>query len=108
MKGAQALAAQNVFGQIGFAFFQDFADTDDGHESRFQRGFQLEIDGVVGFAEVLAAFGMADDDMSSADIQQHAGANFAGESAFFFPVHVLPADCDIRSLGGFDSGSKDR
>ena len=66
-KARGALAAQNIFGEAGFALFQNFADADDGSQAGFQRGLELQVDGVVGFAEILAALGVADDDVSAAD-----------------------------------------
>ena len=38
--------------------------------------------------------------------QQHAGADFAGVGALFFPVHVLGADRDIRALGSLDRAAE--
>ena len=64
---AETLASQNVVGQSGFAFFEDLAHADDGDESAFKSRFELEIDGVIGLAEVLAPLGVADDDVGCAD-----------------------------------------
>ena len=61
VEGAGALAAEDVFGEIGFALFEDFSDADDGGEAGFEGGFQAEVYGVVGFAEVLAALGVSDE-----------------------------------------------
>ena len=44
-----------------FALRERFADADDGRESGFERGFHLAVHGFVGFAEILAALGVADD-----------------------------------------------
>ena len=66
MEGAQTLAAQDVVGQSGFALFEYFADADDRRESGFERRLQLQVHGVVGFAEVLAALGVSDDDVRDA------------------------------------------
>ena len=79
MKRADALAAQHVVGESGFAFFQNFSHAADGRESGFQRGFQAQVDGVVGFAEVLPALGVADDDVGDAESQQHVGRDLTGE-----------------------------
>ena len=59
IEGAQALAAQHVIGEPGFALFEDFSDADDRDESGLEGGFQLEVDSVVGFAKMLAAFGVS-------------------------------------------------
>ena len=104
MKGAETLAAQDVVGESGFAFFEDFSDADDGDESGFEGGLELEVDGVIGLAEVLAAFGVSDDDVGDADGEQHGGVDLAGEGAFLFPVEILRADGDVRALGRGDGG----
>ena len=100
------MAAQNVIGEIGFAFFEDFSDANDGYESGFESGFQLKVDGVVGLAEILAAFGVSDDDVGDADGVEHAGANLPGKGAFLLPVDILRANGYARSLGRMD-GSVD-
>ena len=70
VEGAETLAAQDVVGEFGFAFFEDFSHADDGDESGFEGGLELEVDGVIGLAEVLAAFGVSDDDVGDADGEQ--------------------------------------
>ena len=67
MKSAQALPAQDVFGEVGLALFQNFAHADDGCESGFERGLQFEVYGIVGLAEILAALGVSDDYVGAAD-----------------------------------------
>src|SRR5579863_25245 len=98
MEGTKALAAEYIFGQPRFAFFQNLADANDWGKSSFKRGFELEIHHVISLTEILAAFGMANDCVGTADREQHAGADFAGISALLFPVQILGADCHIRSL----------
>src|ERR1700690_2515702 len=66
VEGAETLAAQYVIGEPGFALFEDFSYADDRDESGFEGGLQLEIDRVIGFAEVLAALGVSNDDVSCA------------------------------------------
>src|SRR5208282_3123467 len=104
VKGAETLAPQHVVREAGFAFFEDFSHADNGDESSFDGGLELEVDGVIGLAEVLAAFGVSDDDVGDADGEQHGGVDLAGEGAFLLPVKILRADRDVRSLGGGDSG----
>src|SRR5208282_2425419 len=101
---AETLAAQDVVGESGFAFFENFAHADDGDESGFEGGLELEVYGVVGLAEVLAAFGMSDDDVGYPNCHQHAGADFAGIGAFGLPVDVLRADGYVRALSRMDGG----
>ena len=45
-----------------------FADADDGREFGCERGFYFAVHGFVGFAEKLAALGMADDARRAAGI----------------------------------------
>ena len=42
--------------------------------------------------------------MRDVDGVQHGCRDFAGERAFFFPVHVLRADKHVGALGGSDGG----
>src|SRR5258705_6900615 len=65
-------------------------------------GFELEVDGGVCLVEVLAALGVADEDVGGAEGGEHDGRGFAGEGAFVFPVHVLGADEDGAGAGGVD------
>src|ERR1035441_1378745 len=104
VEGAEALAAQHVVGEVGFAFFEDFSYADNGDESGFDGGLELEVDGVVGLAEVLASFRVSDDDVGYTDREQNAGADLAGEGAFLFPMEILRADGYVRALGRIDGG----
>ncbi len=56
--------------------------------------------------EVLAALGVADERVGSADGDELADRGFAGVGAFFGEVDVLRADGDVRALGGFDHGGQ--
>ena len=91
---------------VGFALFEFFADADDGDERVGEGGFELEVDGVVGLVEVLAALGVADEDVGGADGGEHDGRGFAGVGAFVQPVHVLCADEDGFVAGGVDDGGQ--
>src|ERR1035437_8180720 len=106
VKGAEALTAQHIVGEAGFTIFEDFSHANDEDESGFDGGLELEVDGVIGLAEVLAAFGVPDDDVGNADCEQHGGVDFSGEGAFLFPVEILSADGDVRSFGSGDGGLK--
>jgi hypothetical protein len=104
VEGAVALAAENIFGEAGFAFLQNFADADDWCQSGFEHGFQAKVDGVIGFGEILAALGMADDGMSAADGQQHGSSNFTRVGTFVCPVNILRADGDRGVPSGIERG----
>ena len=87
-------------------FFQHFADAEDGSKSGLQRAFQAAVHGVVGFAEVLAALGVADDDkLEPAGTGEHGGRNFAGEGALVFPIDILRAHFDVAATGLLDTAA---
>ncbi len=65
-------------------------------------GVQLLVDDLVGLGEVLAALGVADERMRSADGHELADGGLAGVGAFFGEVDVLAADGDVGALGGGD------
>src|SRR6266566_313104 len=105
------LLFQDGFGVLGFARGQRFADADDRRQTSNEGGFRLLGDGLVGFPEVLAAFRVADDDVTATRFDEHAGGNFAGEGAFFFPVKILRGNRDLRAarkLGRGGEGCKRR
>jgi hypothetical protein len=53
---------------------------------------------------VLAALGVADDHVGSAEIGQHLGRDVARERPRFLRVAVLPANADARAEGGTGEG----
>jgi hypothetical protein len=70
-------------------------------------GFQLEVDGLVGLVEVLAALTVADEDVGAADGGEHGGRCLAGVGTLIEPVHGLGADVDLRGVGGLkDRGER--
>src|SRR5579862_6863868 len=66
-EGSGDLRLEHLFGFAGFAFGEDFADADDGNDAVLEGGVKLLVDDFVGFAEILAALGVADEGMCSAD-----------------------------------------
>ena len=102
-EGDGDLEFEHVAGEAGFALFEFFADADDGGEGVGEGGLELEVDGGVGLGEVLAALGVADEDVGGSDGGEHDGRGLAGEGAFVLPVHVLRADED-----GFGAGRRRR
>ena len=101
-EGAGDLRLEHLFGFAGFALGENFADADDGNDAVLERGVQLLVDDFVGLGEVLAALGVADERVGSADGDELADGGFAGVGAFFGEVDVLAADGDVRALGGFN------
>ena len=93
-EGDGDLEIEDVCGEVGFALFEVLADADDGREAVGEGGLELEVDGGVGLVEVLAALGVADEDVGGADGGEHGGRGLAGVGAFVEPVHGLRADED--------------
>ena len=71
---------------------------------QFECRLQLKVHGVVGLAEMLAAFGVPDDDMGHAHGNQHGSVDLSGESTFIFPVKILRANGDVGAFGGMQGG----
>jgi hypothetical protein len=70
-------------------------------------GFGLFVDHLIGYAEVLARFRMADYDIFY-QIFEHRGGHLTGIGSLVFPVDILRADRNIRPLQrGFDAGQGD-
>ncbi len=105
-KGKRDLLAQDFVGVSSFALGEDFADADDGRELVLERGGQLFVHQLIGLVEVLAALGVADDDVRRANGREHENGGFAGVGAFFGPVHVLSADGDVGTGDGGDDDAK--
>ena len=103
-EGLADLAIDHVGGLVAFAFLECFTDADDGDETGGDGGGGTLVDGFIRFAEVLAAFGVSDDDVCHAGVLEHIGGNFTGESAIGGPVDVLGTDANRGTLGGLDDG----
>src|SRR5205807_1258499 len=69
------------------------------HDRRHPTGedsLGLLVDDLVGLAEVLAAFGVAGDDVPAFQAREHRRSDLAGPRAFVLPVTVLRAELDRR------------
>jgi len=104
VEGADALAPQHVVRESSLPLFQHFAHAADRREPGFQRGLKTQVHGVIGFAEILAALGVANDDMLYSEAQQHGRRNLSRVSAFRFPVNVLHSDGNVGALGAGERG----
>src|SRR5699024_12772052 len=78
---------------------QALAHADDGLQAGVQGGQGPLVHGLVGLGEVLAALGVAHDDVLHAQVHQHVGADLAGVGAGLFKVDVLGAHVDVGALG---------
>ena len=91
------LAAEDVVGLARLALGQGLADAGDHVQPALQRGAAAPRDGLVGLAEVLAAFRVADERAVDAELAEHRRGDLAGERAFALPVAVLGEDTDLRA-----------
>ena len=92
------LTCANFFRFARFVF--GFGFTDAQYRSQtllFQHGEFLRNQ-LVGFFVVGTTFGVADDDVLCADIFQHFGGGFTGESAGQVYVNVLRAQVDVAAF----------
>ena len=99
---ARELRRQDLFGLPRFTLLQALADADDGSQPGFDRGRGLLENRLVGFAEILAAFAMADDHPAASGGNQHGRGNLAGIGAFLEPEQVLRTDADVRAARSVD------
>ena len=105
-ESALELAVEHLLGLAGFALGERFANADDRLEAGGKGGAELASDRFVGFAEKLAALGVADDDARAARFDEHRRGDFAGERALRLPVEILRGDRDGRAARGFDGGGE--
>ena len=56
------------------------------------------VDRLIGFAEKLAPFRVPDDDIAASRGAEHTGGDFTREGTLGFPVDILGAEGDRRSL----------
>ena len=71
------------FVSLRFALLERLADADDRRQSGGQRGLDLLVDRLVGLAEELPTFAVAEDHVLAADVEEHRAAEFAGEGPSF-------------------------
>jgi len=71
-----------------------------------ESGMKLLIHDLIGFGEVLATLGVADQGMRSADGQELANRGLTGVRTLLSKVHILAADGDIGTLGGSNDGGQ--
>src|SRR5437868_2999886 len=103
-QGGRHLAAQDPFCESGLALLKELANADDCVEAVGDGAAQLAVYAIVSFAEILASLGVADDHLPATNTREHAGGNFSGVCALFFPMHVLRADFDASAGYGFERG----
>src|ERR1017187_8882236 len=65
------LALENSLGKIALALAENLTHTNDRRKPFFERSLRLEMHGLVGFVEILPAFGVTDDHCRAAGLDQH-------------------------------------
>ena len=60
---------------------------------------ELQVDGLVGLAEELAALRVPDDHVLHVELREHRRAHLAGERTLVLPVAVLRAEPDLQPVG---------
>ena len=107
MLTAKADERDELHGDAQLPLLQALAHADNGVQPGLQSGQNLLVDGEIRFAEILAALGMADDDVLDAQVLQHVGGDLAGVGALLLKIHVLGAHGDPQVLGqGSDGGQR--
>ena len=95
---SEKLRAQDVFGLIGFAVIEQFADAHYRSKTGIQGGNRFLGDGVVSIAKELPALGVADDDVAATGFGKHGRSDLAGEGTFLVPVHILAGNGDAVDM----------
>ncbi len=104
-EAAADLGLEDGLGLAGFAFGEGFTDADDGFEGGGVGGEGLAGDEGVGLFLVLAAFGVAEDDVADGEFLEHDGGDFSGVGADPVFAHVLGPEADVAVEDGLgDSG----
>ena len=97
-QGGLHLVGDELHGHPQLPLLQALAHADDGIEPGLQGGVDLLVDRDVGLVVVLAALGVADDDVLHAGLLEHLCGDLAGVGAVGLVVAVLRADGDAAVL----------
>ena len=107
-QSALDLVSDQLHGHAQLTLLQALAHTDDGEQAGVDGGVDLLVDGEVGLVIILAALGVADDDVLGAGLLDHLSGDLTGVSAVILIVAGLSADGDVAVLeqadGGLDVG----
>ena len=83
------MPVEQRFRSAGLPLFQGFAEAQNDIESGSQGRLYFFVDERVGFAQLVAALAVSQDDVPTSEIEEHRRADLAGEGAFLFGIHVL-------------------
>ena len=97
-QGALDLIGDELHGHAQLPLLQALAHADDGDEAGVDGGVDLLVHGEVGLVVILAALGVADDDILGPGLLDHLGGDLAGERTVVLVVAGLSADGDVTVL----------
>ena len=83
------LAAERRFGLAGLALVQCLAAAEDHVEAGGQGNPYLLVDERIGFAQIMPALAVSENNVLAAGIEEHLRADLAGERAFLRGIKVL-------------------
>jgi len=89
------LGEHNLLGAAGFPLGQLLSEAGDHLEPFCERKADLLADELVGLAEDVASFGVAEDDPLAAEVLDHGGGDLPGEGALANLVAVLGRNSNI-------------
>jgi hypothetical protein len=95
------LPANNGTSLARFPFGQQLADADNRDQTFGESDDRLLIYVLIRLFEDVPPLAVAEDYVRAADVDQHRRADFAGESAVWLVVKILPAKSDLRALHHF-------
>ena len=103
-EAATHLGLDDLLGLAGLAVFEFLTDTDDGLERRGEGGEGFLGDERVAFELILAALGVAKDDVADEELLEHPGASLARVRAEVVLAHGLRAEAERGAFDGFGDG----
>ena len=92
------LPIKHRFGLAGLALLQSLADAEDYVEIGGEGNPHLLVDERIGFAQLVPALAMAENDIFAAEIEEHRWADLAGECAFFLGIEILRPERNAAAL----------
>src|SRR5436190_16239544 len=76
----------------------------DGGETSSERQFELAVHKLAGLAHLPPTFGVPQDHVTAARVEQHQRRHLAGKGALLLEVHVLSPHRDMAAFEHFRHG----
>ena len=93
------LLCNNFFCDAQFPFSQCFANAQDNSHTSLNCSCGTLVYSFIGFAEVLSALRVTNDNILYAHLSQHISRDLAGKCAVLFEVNVFCADFNVGAFG---------